>query len=64
MFVDIQRVARGYYEVSLEELTDGTENLSEGVLTERYMQKLETIIKVKPNDWLWSHKRWKKKRQV
>lgn len=62
MFVDIQRLARGYYEVTLEELTDGTENLPEGALTERYMQKLETILKAKPEDWLWSHKRWKKKR--
>jgi Kdo2-lipid IVA lauroyltransferase/acyltransferase len=64
MFVDIQRVGRGYYEVTLEELTDGKENLPEGVLTERYMQKLETILRAKPEDWLWSHKRWKKKRQV
>lgn len=64
LYVDIQRIARGYYEVTLEELTDGKENLSEGVLTERYMKKLESILRKKPEDWLWSHKRWKKKRQA
>ena len=61
-YIHIQRIKRGYYEVVLHKLTDGNENLQEGVITERYMKKLESILKEKPEDWLWSHKRWKKKR--
>ena len=32
-----------------------------GEITERYMRKLEGIIIKKPEDWLWSHRRWKSK---
>lgn len=63
-FTDIQRVKRGYYEVTQIMLTDGEEQLTEGEITKRYMKKLEEIIIKKPENWLWSHKRWKKKREL
>ena len=28
-----------------------------------YMNKLEEVITKKPEDWLWSHKRWKRSRK-
>ena len=61
-YVHIQRMTRGHYDVTLHELTDGTEDLAEGIITERFMKKLESILQQRPEDWLWSHKRWKKKR--
>jgi Kdo2-lipid IVA lauroyltransferase/acyltransferase len=61
-FIDIQRVRRGYYEVGITMLSDGKESLPEGEITARYMRKLEEIIVKQPENWLWSHKRWKKKR--
>jgi len=63
-FTDIQRVKRGYYEVNVSLLWDGMEKIESEEITRRYMKTVENIIRKKPEDWLWSHKRWKKKRNV
>ncbi len=59
VYIDIQRKKRGYYELSLSVLSDNPRDLAEGELTKRYAQKLESIIRNEPANWLWSHKRWK-----
>lgn len=64
IYVDVQRVKRGYYTVELEELIPDPLHTAPGEITERYMQKLEKIIVQKPENWLWSHRRWKRTRQV
>lgn len=58
-FLDIQRVKRGFYAVDVQPLVIDTANLKEGDITKKYMEHLEKIIKAKPENWLWSHKRWK-----
>lgn len=60
VYIDIQRVKRGYYEVELSILTDEPESYNEGEITRLYKDKLEKVIKTKPQDWLWSHRRWKR----
>jgi KDO2-lipid IV(A) lauroyltransferase len=62
VFVDIQRVKRGYYELELTILSLEPQNLKDGELTNIYAKKLEEVIRKKPQDWLWSHKRWKLKK--
>jgi len=59
VFVDIQRVKRGYYELELTVLADNPQELSDGEVTRRFANKLESVIRKKPEDWLWTHKRWK-----
>lgn len=59
IFINIQRVRRGCYTVELSLLTDAPIELEEGVLTEMYARKLESIILEKPENWLWSHRRFK-----
>lgn len=59
IYVDVQRVKRGYYTVELSVLTTNPIELPEGKLTEIYARKLESIILKKPENWLWSHRRWK-----
>jgi Kdo2-lipid IVA lauroyltransferase/acyltransferase len=63
-FVDIQREKRGYYTVNFELLADNPAALPEGEITNLFMTRLEEIIRAKPENWLWSHKRWKVKKQV
>jgi KDO2-lipid IV(A) lauroyltransferase len=58
-YIDIQRVKRGYYELELSLLVDNPSQLPNGEITNRYARKLEEIIRKKPEDWLWSHRRWK-----
>ena len=62
-FVNLQREKRGYYTVHFELLSDNPAALPEGEITNLFMKRLEEIIRLKPENWLWSHKRWKVKKQ-
>ncbi len=64
VFIDIQRIKRGYYELNLSVLTDEPQTLKDGELTQMLASKLEEVIRKKPENWLWSHKRWKLSRSV
>lgn len=59
VFVEIERVKRGKYEMMLSIIADDVQHLPEGEITRRYAQKLESVVRVNPANWLWSHKRWK-----
>ncbi len=61
-YFDVQRIRRGYYEISATLLQEQPKQMAPNTLTEQYMKKLESIIIQQPENWLWSHKRWKKKR--
>ena len=58
----IERVKRGYYEVALSNVEMNPKEKRAGEITQAYMKILENIILEKPENWLWSHKRWKKKK--
>lgn len=59
VFLDIQRQKRGHYTVELSKITDKPQEEIASEITRIYMQKLEEVIRKKPEDWLWSHRRWK-----
>jgi Kdo2-lipid IVA lauroyltransferase/acyltransferase len=59
IFTDIERVKRGYYEMTLSILAKKPDEIPEGEITKRYASELEKVIRAKPEKWLWSHKRWK-----
>ena len=61
-YIDIQRSSRGFYIVNLKLLTAEPRTFLPEGITQLFMSELETIIRNKPEDWLWSHKRWKMKR--
>jgi len=62
VYSDIQRVKKGYYTVNYILLCKDPSGTEEGEIVRRFMQTLEKIIYRKPEDWLWSHKRWKYQR--
>jgi KDO2-lipid IV(A) lauroyltransferase len=59
VFVRFYRVRRGHYRVHLSTIADHPRQLPEGELTRRYRTLLEEAIRQQPDNWLWSHKRWK-----
>lgn len=59
LFANTKRVAPGRYEVVLEEIYDGKENVVQHEITQRYANRLEKMIRENPEIWMWSHKRWK-----
>lgn len=63
VFIDIQRVKRGYYEVRAKTLFDNPKQTEEYEITKKYFKTLEEVIIKKPENWLWSHKRWKYSRE-
>jgi KDO2-lipid IV(A) lauroyltransferase len=64
IFTDIQRVKRGHYELRLSFISEDPKNTKVGEITTAYAKKLEEAINNKPENWLWSHKRWKLKRNT
>lgn len=63
IYGDVQRVKRGFYEVEMLPVIDKPRDTSEGEITKKFQKILEEIIIRKPENWLWSHKRWKHKRE-
>ncbi len=61
-FVYQRRYAPGHYQFVYEMIYDGVGPIEEGEITARYVEKLERVIKENPHLWLWSHRRWKHKR--
>ncbi len=61
MFLNVDKVKRGYYTATFEMLYDGDEELEEGEIIKRYSGALEKMILKRPELWTWSHKRWKRK---
>lgn len=58
----ITPLRRGYSNFSLELLVDAPAGLRHGEITERHTRRLEKDIIAEPRYWLWTHRRWKRKR--
>lgn len=62
VFMDIQKVRRGYYEAEFTKLFDDASQTAPYEVTKAHVKFLENIIRKRPELWLWSHRRWKHKR--
>jgi len=66
LYVGIRRVRRGYYEVTFTELPDGREAAAAPAgtfpVTEAFARQLEKDMRASPEQYLWTHRRWKHKR--
>jgi Kdo2-lipid IVA lauroyltransferase/acyltransferase len=60
---NVQKEKRGQYYFSAELLFDQTAGLPEHFITETHVSRLEKIIREHPEYWIWSHRRWKHKRE-
>ena len=63
-FVKMERLRRGRYEMSFELIYEGKEEVAEYEITQRYVRMLEAEIRRRPELWMWSHRRWKHKRNA
>lgn len=62
VYVNMQRIKRGYYKMTAEMLCKNPSLTSEGEISELHTKKLEECILTDPKIWLWSHRRWKHRR--
>jgi KDO2-lipid IV(A) lauroyltransferase len=51
----------GHYHIDIKLITDKPQETAYGEIIEKYVQLLEETIRHKPQYWLWSHRRWKRK---
>jgi KDO2-lipid IV(A) lauroyltransferase len=62
-YLDITQVKRGYYEGNIKLISDCLPDEPEYAVTEQYMRLSEKTILRNPALWLWTHNRWKFKRE-
>ena len=63
VYTDIKRIKRGYYHCEFKEITNDINSYKDFEITDRYNNILENMITNNPQYWLWSHKRWKHKKE-
>ncbi|MBI3221054.1 MAG: lysophospholipid acyltransferase family protein [Bacteroidetes bacterium] len=62
-FVRSKKIKRGYYQAELIPIATPPYNRDSQTLVENYAQLVEHFITENPASWLWSHERWKRKRE-
>ncbi len=60
VFFAMEKVKRGFYKMRLELITEDPKSMNWGEITESHTKLLEKEINLKPQFWIWSHKRWKR----
>jgi KDO2-lipid IV(A) lauroyltransferase len=59
----LKKTGRGYCQVDFQLVTEFPKDTAEGEITEQFARRVEQTIFDAPAYWLWSHKRWKYKRE-
>ncbi len=62
VFIDTKKIKRGYYQATYRMISENPKATSDFEITEKYIRLLEEQIKYQPEYYLWSHKRWKHKK--
>ncbi|MDD3320746.1 MAG: lysophospholipid acyltransferase family protein [Paludibacter sp.] len=62
-YSEITRIKRGYYNCEFIPISLEPSKTSEFEISEKYIRLLEKTIETKPEFWLWTHRRWKFKRE-
>lgn len=59
VFVAMKRVRRGHYELTFQTICTAPKESESGFIMEQYSRCIEKFIQGQPDNWLWSHRRWK-----
>lgn len=62
VYIDMQKLRRGFYQVEFIVLSDRIQETPENHVLDLYLAKMEEIIRKKPEYWFWSHRRWKRRK--
>jgi KDO2-lipid IV(A) lauroyltransferase len=64
VFCAIRKEKRGHYNMTLSHYCDDASQTQAGEILRAYIRFLEEQIRQQPENWLWSHRRWKHVRKV
>jgi KDO2-lipid IV(A) lauroyltransferase len=59
----INKEKRGHFSLDISILCESPQDTEEGEITALHTRTLEKKILEQPEYWLWTHKRWKRKRK-
>lgn len=62
-YLDIKKIARGKYSCEVKLISANPKEEPEFAITEKYIREMEKTILRNPAYWLWTHKRWKHKKE-
>lgn len=63
LYMSVRREGRGRYVLRPEVLFDDPRAAAPNEITETYTRRLEADIRRQPEVWLWTHRRWKHRRE-
>jgi len=63
IYLRVEKVKRGYYVGTFEVLTDNVKSVPDYKISEYFMSKVEEQINAQPEYYMWTHKRWKHKKE-
>jgi KDO2-lipid IV(A) lauroyltransferase len=58
-FLRVEKIKRGFYRAHFDKITPDASKEPKWMVTDSFFQKLEQQIRLQPEYYLWSHKRWK-----
>ena len=64
VFLDVQKVKRGFYEASFSTITKTPKDYKDYDITDIFHGLLEDQIRKAPEYYLWTHRRWKHKDNI
>lgn len=59
VYCEMKKVKRGYYQVKYHRIFPDGEKFKEFEVVQKFHNLLEKTIRENPDNWLWSHRRWK-----
>ena len=62
-FLRTKKIKRGYYEGTIEIMTEDAKSVPNYEISEAFIRKVEEQIHEAPEFYLWTHKRWKHKKE-
>ncbi|KIX20030.1 lipid A biosynthesis acyltransferase [Flavobacterium sp. 316] len=64
VFLKTKKVKRGYYEATLEVMSEDAKSIPNFEISDAFIRKVEEQIYEAPEYYLWTHKRWKHKKEI
>ena len=59
VFMDVQKIKRGFYEASFTLITDKPNDFKNYEITDEYIKLVEKQVESKPEYYTWTHRRFK-----
>ncbi|MDV7188018.1 lipid A biosynthesis acyltransferase [Lutibacter sp. TH_r2] len=61
LYMNVEKIKRGYYEITFELITENAKKYANYELTDIFLNKVEKQVNTKPAYYFWTHKRFKHK---